>query len=55
MLLTGEMCRTEILLKSGELEALRAGFFIAEERAWNAEYFADKVLVRYTGKSLYRK
>jgi len=51
----GEMCRAEMLMKFGEAKSLRAGFFIAEGTARNAEFFADKLLKQCTGKSLYKR
>jgi len=53
LVIAGGMCRAEVLSKSGETEALRAGLFIAEQRARNAEFFANNLLKQYTGKSLY--
>ena len=53
MFVAGEMCRAEVLAKSGETEALRAGLYIAEQRARNAEFFANNLLKQFTGKSLY--
>ena len=53
MFAAGEMCRAEVLSKSGETEALRAGLYIAEQRARNAEFFANNLLKQFTGKSLY--
>ena len=53
MLAAGEACRSEMLVKSGEAASLRAGFYIAEQRARNAEFFANSVLKQYTGQSLY--
>ena len=53
LLITGAMCRAEMLAKSGDTQALRAGLYIAEQRARNAEFFANNLLKQYTGKSLY--
>jgi hypothetical protein len=52
MNVVGSMCSIETMTKSGETAQLRAGIFIAEERARTAEFFADKLLKQYTGKNL---
>lgn len=48
----GSMCEIETMNKSGETVQLRAGIYIAQERARTAEFFADKLLKQYTGKAL---
>jgi hypothetical protein len=40
----GSMCEIETMNKSGETAELRAGIYIAQERARTAEFFADKLL-----------
>jgi hypothetical protein len=52
MFAAGEECRGDTLVKYGENEAAKVGFFIAMERARNAEFFADKLLKQCTGVGL---
>ena len=52
MLVSGNMCEIETMNKSGETAQLRAGIYIAQERARTAEFFADKLLKQCTGKTL---
>lgn len=54
MFILGQMCQTQIRVKSGEKEATEAGYLIAKEELRNAEFFADKLMKQCTGKSLYK-
>jgi hypothetical protein len=54
MLITGEMCQTEIRMKSGNAEAAEVGYLIAREELRNAEFFANKLTKQCTGKALYK-
>jgi hypothetical protein len=48
----GTMCMISTSKKSGATAELESGRYIAEERARNAEFFADKLFKQCTGKSL---
>lgn len=48
---TGNMCEIETMNKSGEIAQLRAGIYIAEERARTAEFFAEKILKQCVHKT----
>jgi hypothetical protein len=52
MSVAGGMCEIETMNKSGETAQLRAGIYIAQERARTAEFFAEKLLKQCTGKAL---
>jgi len=50
----GQMCQTEIMVKSGKQAWTEAAYLIAMENSRNAEFFADKLMKRCMGKSLYK-
>jgi len=54
MFIAGQICQTEIRMKSGDTAATEAGYSIALEEMRNAEFFADKLMKQCTGKSLYK-
>ena len=51
MKVTGSMCEIETMNKSGEMAQLRAGNYIAEERARTAEFFIEKILKQCADKA----
>jgi hypothetical protein len=55
MFLLGQSCQLDIRMKSGDKEATEAGYLIEMEQLRNAEFFADKLMKKCTGKGLYRK
>ncbi|MFI5422168.1 MAG: hypothetical protein ACHQ1H_14485 [Nitrososphaerales archaeon] len=52
MSVSGEGCSMEMFIKSGDPDAVRAEAYIRGVRELNAEFFADRLLKKCTGKGL---